>query len=58
MPLVPDPGQLFEVLGGRADGSGGRLCLSRFLAIVLLASLMGLSARGPREATRPGLHSG
>jgi hypothetical protein len=62
MPLVPGPGQLLEVLGGRADGSGGRLCLSRFLAIVLLASFMRFSplahANPPNPVWVPGCYEG
>ena len=43
MPLASGPGQLFDVLGGHADGRRGRLCLSSFLPLVLLAGVIGLS---------------
>ena len=42
MPLVPGPGQPFDALDYHAEGRGCRLCLSRFLRLVLLAGVIGL----------------
>ena len=43
MPLVRGLEQPFDVLGSHIENRRRRLCLSRFLALVLLVGLMGLS---------------
>jgi hypothetical protein len=43
MPLVPGLEPPFELPSNHIENRRGRLCLSRFLPLVLLASLMGLS---------------
>lgn len=43
MPLVRGRGQLFDAPGDHADGLRGSVCLSRFLPLVLVATLTGLS---------------
>jgi len=58
MPLVPGPGQLIDVLRDHPHGCRCRLCLSRFLSLVLLAGVSGLSLLAHASPPRPGLDAG
>jgi hypothetical protein len=60
MPLVLGSGQPFDTLASHVENRRGRLCLSRFLLLVLFAGLMGLAplahASPPDPVWNPGFY--